>query len=189
MQEYEIYFSPNGNPELWVKDTQPENYISEAEWLIMQKPAFAKVKNDALEALRLKKWEMKNAGISVNGIAIDTDDRGQATISGAVTNCLIDPEFTTNWKTSAVDENGASVWMVLDKKLILALSQALTSYTEACFAVEAEKQGELAALAALPGALQGEALREAEKEAVAAIKNWLVTELETGWPSQIISLG
>ena len=164
------YVSPEGNPEIWAE--KPEGYFTEDEWAELQKPPLEAEKAKAIEALRLKKWEMKEAGITVNGIAIDTDDRGQATINGAVTNCLINPAFTTNWKTSAVDENGASVWMQLGKDLILALSHALTSYTEACFAVEAHKQDEIAGLAT-----------------VEEIENWLVSRIDEGWPSREINLG
>ena len=26
------YISPEGNPEIWVKNTQPEGYVTEEEW-------------------------------------------------------------------------------------------------------------------------------------------------------------
>ena len=126
----------------------------------------------ALETLRLKKWEMKDAGITVNGVAIDTDDKGQATLAGAMLNCLAKPSYTANWKTSAVDEHGKAVWMTIGADLIMPLCQAMTDYTQACFDVEAAKQNELVAL-----------------QNVEAIQAWLETELETGWPSREIVLG
>lgn len=131
----------------------------------------AEARAAALETLRLRKWKAKEAGITVNGTAIDTDDRGQSTISGAVTNVLMDPAFTARWKTSAVDEYGASVWVELDGPLILGLAKAMTGYTEACFAVEAVKQAEIVALA--------------KTEDISA---WLEIKLDTGWPSREITL-
>jgi len=145
--------------------------ITEEEAAELQKPPLEETRSAALEALRLRKWRAKDAGISVNGIAIDTDDKGQATISGAVLNVVLDPGFTATWKTSAVDENGQSVWMELSGQMIVALSRAMTVYTEACFAVEAVKQAEIAALGT------------AEE-----IQSWLETSLDTGWPDRNITL-
>lgn len=131
----------------------------------------APARAEALEQLRLRKWEARNAGITVNGIAIDTDDRGQATINGAVTNVILDPAFTATWKTNATNEHGQSVWIVLDATMIVGLSKAMTAYTEACFAVEAGKQAELAALANARD-----------------IRDWLELYLDDGWPDREIAL-
>ncbi len=128
-------------------------------------------KSAAFEQLRQRKWQAKDAGITVNGIAIDTDDKGQATINGAVTNVLIDPAFKANWKTAATGENGGAIWVKLDGVTIIALAKALTAYTEACFAVEAQKQAELAAL-----------------QTADAITAWLETALDAGWPARAVSL-
>ena len=142
--------------------------ITDEEAAELQQPTL----EEALEILRRRKWQAKNAGITVNGIAIDTDDRGQATINGAMTNVLRNPAYTAQWKTAAIDETGASVWIVLDAAMISVLSDAMTRYVEACFNVEAMKQTELAALP------EGE-----------AIQNWLVTQLDAGWPGRDITIG
>lgn len=142
----------------------------EAAWAEINNVSLADVRTAALESLRLRKWQAKEAGITVNGIAIDTDDKGQATISGAVTNVLLDPDFAANWKTSTTNKDGTAVWVSIGKDTILALAKALTEYTEACFGAEASKQAEIAAL-----------------ETVEQIQAWLTTELDKGWPSQIIS--
>ena len=134
-------------------------------------PTLEEARAEALEKLRLRKWQAKDAGISVNGISIDTDDKGQATINGAVTNVLLDPAFTATWKTSAVDENGQSIWMALTGEMIVALSQAMTRYTEACFTVEAQKQAELAAC-----------------QNAADIQDWLTLYLDEGWPEREMTL-
>jgi hypothetical protein len=123
----------------------------------------------ALEALRLRKWQTKDAGITVNGIQIDTDDRGQATISGAVLNCLRNPNWTTQWKTAAVNPDGTAVWMTVGATEVNAIADAMTGYTEACFTVEAAKQAEVAALTG-----------------TAAIQGWQATMLDIGWPSQVV---
>ena len=145
--------------------------ITEEEAAELQKPTLEHIRAAALEALRLRKWQAKDAGISVNGIAIDTDDKGQATISGAVLNVVLDPAFTATWKTSAVDANGQSVWMELNGQMIVALSRAMTVYTEACFAVEAMKQAEIAACAS-----------------AGDVYAWFAEHLDTGWPDRDITL-
>lgn len=131
----------------------------------MPTPSLDEAKKSAFETLRLRKWQAKNAGITVQGIAIDTDQTGQETISGAVLNTLLDPDFTARWKTAAVNPDGSAVWITLDAATIRAIGQALTAHTEACFAVEAAKQAGLAAL-----------------DSVEAIEAWLETELDAGWP-------
>lgn len=132
-------------------------------------PSLEQARTEALEALRLKKWERKDAGITVNGVAIDTDDKGQATLSGALLNCLVDPGYMALWKTAAVDSEGKSVWLTIDSATIHALCRAVTEYTQACFSVEAAKQESLAAIMT-----------------VDTVKAWLETELDTGWPSREI---
>ncbi|MDL2321307.1 DUF4376 domain-containing protein, partial [Desulfosarcina sp. OttesenSCG-928-B08] len=134
-------------------------------------PGLESVRAAAMEALRLRKWQAKDAGITVNGVAIDTDDRGQATLTGAATNVLLDPNFTAHWKTNATDDAGQSVWITLDATMIVGLSKALTHYTEACFAVEAAKQAELAAC-----------------ESVDEIQAWLAESLHAGWPGREMTL-
>lgn len=128
-------------------------------------PTLEEVKSAAFERLRQRKWQAKNAGITVQGIAIATDQTGQETISGAVLNVLIDPAFTANWKTEATNPDGSAVWVTVGREVILAMAAALTAHTEACFAVEAEKQAGLAALSS-----------------VEAVNAWLESELDTGWP-------
>lgn len=128
-------------------------------------PTLEETRTAALEALRLRKWQAKDAGIVVAGMAIDTDDKGQATISGAVTNCLINPAFTAQWKTAATNPDGTAVWVAVGKDEIFALAAAMTAHTEACFGVEAVKQAEIAAL-----------------ETVEEIAAWLEESLDQGWP-------
>lgn len=120
----------------------------------------------ALEALRLRKWQAKEAGITVSGIKIDTDSTGQETISGAALNCLINPDFKAKWKTAGLNPDGTAVWAEVGKAEIMALAAALTAHTEACFAVEEKKQAEIAKL-----------------ENVEAINAWLESELDKGWPN------
>ncbi len=178
-----IYYVPTGtqtipltsesfNPQVYEADTQKES-----GWLTIEEFAAAFAPSEllptnlkdaraaALEALRLRKWQAKNAGITVDGISIDTDDRGQAAINGAATNCLLDPDFIAQWKTTAINQNGTAVWVSIGKDEIIGLSAALSAHTEACFAVEARKQAEIAAL-----------------ESAEAVQEWLVEHLDEGWP-------
>lgn len=119
----------------------------------------------ALEALRQRKWQAKESGITVNGIKINTDSKGQETISGALLNVLIDPTFKARWKSAAVKPDGTAVWVELGKAEIMALAGALTEHTEGCFAVEEAKQAEIAAL-----------------ESAEAVTEWLESRLDAGWP-------
>lgn len=122
-------------------------------------------KSAALEALRQRKWQAKESGISVNGIKIDTDSKGQEAISGAVLNVLIDPTFKARWKTAALNPDGTAVWVELGKAEIMGIAGALTAHTEACFVVEEAKQQEISAL-----------------KSATAISEWLEADLDKGWP-------
>jgi hypothetical protein len=145
----------------------PEEFAAAFPPPVPEPPSLEEARAAALEALRLRKWQAKDAGITVNGVAIDTDDRGQATISGAVLNCLRDPDFAVQWKTAALNPDGTAVWVTLGQTEINALADALTAYTEACFAVEKAKQAEIAALTSAE-----------------AIQGWLAESLDAGWPAK-----
>ena len=171
-----------------VKDGHPCHVPNEDEWQVLWQeistwldangiiptpeaqpypPTLEEVRAAALETLRHRKWQAKDAGITVNGMAIDTDDRGQATISGAVLNVIRNPAFRAQWKTSAVDASGKSVWIEIGAAEINALADAMTAYTEACFTAEAAKQEQLTNL-----------------DSAEAIAAWLEEELDQGWPSR-----
>ena len=155
-------------------DAPPESFVIVGEVDPQAPPVLTlpQAMSQALEALRLKKWEMKEAGIAINGISIDTDKNGQDTLSGAMLNCVVNPDYKAYWKTAAVDAEGKAVWVELDASLIKALCQAMTAYTQTCFNVEAAKQDELVAL-----------------QSAEAIDEWLADELDKGWPDRTITLG
>ncbi len=78
------------------------------------------------------------AGITVNGLAVATDDLSQSRIMGAALSAMLDPDYSVQWKTAAG-------FVTLDAATVLALAGAIRAHVQACFDREAVL---LAALAA-----------------------------------------
>lgn len=73
-----------------------------------------------------------NAGITVNGIDMPTDDKAQARVTGAAVQALVDSSVTVQWKLA--DDS----FVVLTAEQILGIAQALRAHVQACFDREAE---------------------------------------------------
>ena len=86
------------------------------------------------ERRRIKERRDKSieAGTTVNGITISTDDLSQQRITGAALAATVDPSTTVRWKLS--DDN----FVTLDSTQIIAIAQAVRTHIQACFDREAE---------------------------------------------------
>jgi hypothetical protein len=71
------------------------------------------------------------AGITVNGLVIDTDEITQGRLAGAALQAFIDPNYTVNWKAGGQ-------FYTLDANQIIAVAQAVRAHVQACFDREAE---------------------------------------------------
>lgn len=78
------------------------------------------------------------AGITVGGVAVQTDDLSQQRILGAAVAAMLDPNMTVNWKAAA------GQFVTLNAPTILALASAVRAHVQACFDREAALMAELA---------------------------------------------
>lgn len=78
----------------------------------------------------LRRWQREVGGITVDGLAVATDDRSKMMLMGARIAAVADENFSTQWKTPVG-------FITLDAPTIIALSNAVLAHVDACFAIEA----------------------------------------------------
>ena len=131
-----IYYSPNGNPEVW--DKKPNAYYTPEEWARLHpapKPTFDELKSQKLVDIALARYEAEISGITVNGVVFDTGRDSQALITGAALAAILDENYSLNWKT-------VTGFIHLTAPEIIAVAQAVRSHVQSCF----DHEGELVAL-------------------------------------------
>ena len=96
-------------------------------------------KQAARDAIKARRKQAMNSGMTVSGVPVHTDDQSQSRIMGAALAATIDPDTTVKWKVS---DGG---FVMLDAPTIIAIAQAVRAHVQACFDREAEL---LAALSA-----------------------------------------
>jgi hypothetical protein len=129
------YFSPKGNLEVW--DKQPEGYFTPEEWATLHPapvPTFDELKTRKKTEIAAARYEAEIAGVTVNGVLIDTGRDSQALITGAALAAVIDSTYSLNWKT----ESG---FIHLSALEIIAVAQAVRAHVQSCF----DREGELVA--------------------------------------------
>lgn len=86
----------------------------------------------SLKALTAEtRYNKETQGITVNGIAINTERDSQAMITGAALSAFLDNTYVCRWKTP-------SGFIELDATQLIAVSQAMRKYVQACFDRESE---------------------------------------------------
>lgn len=85
-----------------------------------------------------RRYEAETAGITVNGMPLDTGRDSQALVTGAALAAVIDPNYTCQWKT-------AGGFVDLAAQQIIALASAMRAHVQACFDREAALLDALAA--------------------------------------------
>jgi len=76
------------------------------------------------------RYDAETAGITINGMFIDTGRDSQALITGAALSAMIDPDYVCNWKTS-------DGFVQLDAQSLIGIAQAIRAHVQACFDREA----------------------------------------------------
>ena len=89
---------------------------------------FEKAKIPARIAAR--RYDSETAGITRNGMFIDTGRDSQALITGAALSAMLDPTYVCNWKTS-------DGFVQLDAQTLIGIAQAIRAHVQACFDREA----------------------------------------------------
>lgn len=120
-----------------------------------------------LAALAEYRWQRELAGVSWNGITLDTTDRGKGLLHGAMTRLQRRPEgTTTRWKAAP------GVEFPIDLATAEAAFDALADHVDALFAKELDHAAAIVAVEA-----GGEVTEIEAAEAVATY------DFTTGWPS------
>lgn len=78
-----------------------------------------------------RRWQAEVAGITVNGMAVDTGRDSQALITGAAVSAMLDPDYSVRWKTAAG-------FVDLNAEQIIGLASTVRAHVQACFDREAE---------------------------------------------------
>lgn len=127
------YFSPKGNPEIWVE--KPEGYFTPEEWAALHPPpapSFDELKAAKYDEIAAARYAAETGGCTVDGVTIATDRGSQALLTAAVVMARLDPEFKTRWKCA----DGSFV--TLDAMQLCAIGDAVIAHVEQCFAREGE---------------------------------------------------
>lgn len=89
------------------------------------------------EAIRQRRDRAIEAGTTVAGMAVATDDKTQTRIMGAAMSAMLDPAYSVAWK----GVNG--VFVTLTAPQVIAVAQAIRAHVQACFDREAVLLGDL----------------------------------------------
>lgn len=82
------------------------------------------------DVIAARRYEAEAAGITINGMAVATDDRSQSLITGAALAASLDDTYTCNWKTG-------EGFVLLDAKTLLLIAKTVRAHVQACFDREA----------------------------------------------------
>lgn len=85
-----------------------------------------------------RRYQAETAGVTVNGMPLDTGRDSQALVTGAALAAVIDPNYTCQWKTAAG-------FVDLDAQQIIAIASTMRAHVQACFDREAALLDALAA--------------------------------------------
>ena len=89
-------------------------------------------KQAARGAIKARRNQAMNSGMTVSGVPVHTDDQSHSRIMGAALAATIDPDTTVKWKGS---DGG---FVMLDAPSIIAIAQSIRAHVQACFDREAE---------------------------------------------------
>ncbi len=99
--------------------------------ILIDPPVYVPSADDHRAAVAAERYKRETAGVSVQGMAIDTGRDSQALITGAALAAMLDPSYSCRWKTSGgfVEMNGEQ---------IISVASAVRAHVQACFDREAE---------------------------------------------------
>lgn len=107
------------------------------------------------EYAAMARWRHEVGGVTVNGIAVSTDERTRGELRGGRIKAEADPNYAmTNWKVAAGE------YVTLDAAAIIAISDAVEARIQQCFDANATVDAGIAT-----GAITSEAEVDAAFEA------------------------
>jgi hypothetical protein len=104
-------------------------------WTVVT-PDAAALKELRLRAIAARRYLAETAGISLQGMPIDTGRDSQGLIVGAAVQAMLTPEYSVRWKT--VDG-----FVTLSAEQVLGVAQAVRAHVQACFDREADLMEEV----------------------------------------------
>ena len=156
------YVAPAGYITL---ETKPDefDFFNAAEWAwngtaLVRDLALvlARMKAHRLADLAALRYQHETAGITLNGMTIETDRQSQALITGAWSFSQLNPAVLIDWK-------GVNGWIQIDAATITAIAGAVATHVQSCFSAERVHAEAIAAL-----------------ETVEAVQAY---DFTTGWPT------
>ncbi|RRV80449.1 DUF4376 domain-containing protein [Stutzerimonas stutzeri] len=105
--------------------------MDEAEWLAARQRENADRRTLTAQQIADRRWQAETAGITLNGIRIDTGRDSQALITGATVQAMLDPAYSLRWKTP-------DGFVDLTAEQIIGVATAARAHVQACFNREAE---------------------------------------------------
>ena len=127
-----------GTPDGWVNDKPPALKAGQfAQWSGRWAVTAVGPALDWASMIAARRYTAETAGITIQGMPIDTGRDSQGLITGAAVQAIIDPAYSLHWKTSAgfVELTGAQ---------IIGVASAVRAYVQGCFDREAELLGAVA---------------------------------------------
>ena len=89
----------------------------------------ARVKAIKIAELAALRYQHETSGITLSGMAIETDRQSQALITGAWSFSQLNPAVLVDWKA----ESG---WIQIDAATIAGIAGAVAAHVQACFSAE-----------------------------------------------------
>lgn len=88
-------------------------------------------KQGLVSKIAARRYEAEVAGITIDGLTVETDDRSKLLINGAALEATIDPEYVMQWKTPGG-------FVELTGEQVIGIARAVRAHVQACFDREAE---------------------------------------------------
>ncbi|BAQ72940.1 prophage tail fimber assembly protein [Pseudomonas sp. Os17] len=107
-------------------------HLLEGEVFSVEYPTLALNATDRLALIADERFRREEAGIVVQGLAIQTDRASQAKLTRAAVRASRDANYVIHWKL----ENGSFVQ--LDARQVQVCDSAVDAYVQACFMRESE---------------------------------------------------
>lgn len=99
--------------------------------ILIDPPVYEPTADDHRAAVAAERYKREIAGITLDGLPIDTGRDSQALITGATVQAMLDPAYALRWKTT-------EGFVELTSEQIIGLAQAVRAHVQACFDREAE---------------------------------------------------
>lgn len=107
-------------------------------WQVLDEKPEPAIHAPTADDIAARRFVAETAGITLNGMHVETDDRSKLLINGAALEAMLDPDYVMQWKTP-------TGFVELDAGQVLGVATAARAHVQACFNREAELLDALAA--------------------------------------------